>query len=110
MFVLHHTASVLKEILYFINGSNYQFWFLALSLRILYEPQIGNTQKVCLMMFQSIFLYNKLLRVWKIVNCKVTPLLINVQNMVVFLNLNEKMEMKLHIFPRLPQTKASPLI
>lgn len=44
------------------------------------------------------------------VNCKVIPLLINVQGMEVFLNLNEKMEMKLYIFPFSPQTNASPLI
>lgn len=48
-FLPHHTASVWEESLYLINGSNYRFWFLVLSLRILYEPQIGNTQNVCLL-------------------------------------------------------------
>lgn len=74
------------------------------------KPREVNTQKACMITFQGIFLYNKSLGAWKILNCKEIPLLVNVKNIDFYLDLNEKMEMKLHIFPTLPQIKASPLI
>lgn len=101
-----HCPRIKGDFLHLLNGSNHQFQFLVLSLRILYEPPIGSTQNVCLITFQSIFLYNKLLRVWEIVSCQVMPLLVSARNVNVFLNEKKKWKWRftfsrLHQKPRL---------